>query len=99
MTRIGSFSLSRSGCEPRPSRGRLLGSAEQVCIGALGDAGEQVAAIVEQQVGTLGENGVDEIAMRGRIDGLLADHRDALAAQEGDGVGLRAVEVAGGDEY
>ena len=66
--------------EPRPARGRLLRPTEQVCVGALGHAGEQVAAIVEQEIGPLRENGVDEIPMRGGIGGLLADHRDALPA-------------------
>ena len=80
------------------TRGRLFGTTAQRWIRVLQVVHVQVTAVVKDQVG-LGGHHLREIrGMHGGIFGRFADDGGAMRAQSLDGIGLRGVEVAGGDE-
>ena len=84
--------------QPHPARGRLLGPADQPVVGTLKVPGEQVAAVVQDQV-RLGRQDLAQVpvVLPGVLGGL-ADHGDALGAQQAHRVRLGRVEVPGRDD-
>ena len=98
ITSTGRPIRSRSATSRHAAGRRLLGAAEQAVPGPVGVAGEEVAAVVQQQRRAAGHDVVEERAVAGRVGRLLADDLDAALLQPRDGRRLRAGEVAGGDD-
>src|SRR5450432_3826362 len=80
--------------EARAAGSRLLSAAAQSRVTGLCDACEQIAAIVEEKLRLSRQNGVEKTAMRGGVDGLLANDLNAAMEQIFNGRWLRAVEIA-----
>ena len=84
--------------EAHASRGRLFGATAQRWIRVLQVMHVQVATVVEDQVGLGGHDLGDVCGMHRGIFGRFTNHGHAMCAEALDGVGLRGVEVARGDE-
>ena len=81
--------------EPIPAGRRLLRSAAESLPRVLQVSREQVAPVVEEQVGPGREDAAQEAIVLDWVGGRAADDLDAALAQVVDGLLLRGVEVAG----
>ena len=98
MTRIGALEPAPEWLEPHPARGRFLGSAEQPLVGAVEVPGEQVPAVVQDQVRLRRQHLVEVTGVYLAVPGRAADNGDALRPQGLDRVGLGGIEVPGRDK-
>jgi hypothetical protein len=84
--------------EAHPAGRRLLGSPAQAVVGGAEVGGEQVAAVVEDEVRP-GRDHLPEVpAVHLPVPRRAADHRDALGVQRLQRLGLGRVQVAGRDQ-
>lgn len=80
------------------SRGRFLCAAEKIGVRPFHGDGEEITAIVEQQIRPFCDYGLESPMVSGWIGRLRGKDNDALRAQEFDRRGLGAVEVACADK-
>ena len=84
--------------KPHPARGRLLGPADQLAVGLLQVPGEQVPAVVQDQVRLGGQDLAQVAVVLPRVLGGVADHGNAFRPQEPHRVRLGGIEVPGRDQ-
>ena len=90
--------LAAERLEPHPARGRLLGAAAEPVVGLVEVAHEQIAAVVEHQVG-VGAHDLPQVpVVLHRIAGGAADDPHAARCQVVARVLLGRIQVAGRDQ-
>ncbi len=86
------------GQQPVAPGRRLLGPADQRVVRVLQVAREQVATVVQDEVGLRRQHPAQVPVVLDRVGRRPADDIDAVVAQVGHGLGLGGVQVAGRDD-
>ncbi len=91
------FDALAQGGQAHPARGGLLRPPAQFRIGSFGVAREQVAAVIQEDVGVAVEDLIQEFTMPRSVLGLFRQHFDPVCLQVFNRFRLGAVQVAGRD--